>query len=70
MSKDIGNKCVYCFRDTSFGSGLFVNRISALTDDYDGYSCIECQYIPEEHEEDIKDTENLLRNEIEQIKGE
>ena len=32
-------------------------------------SCIECQYIPEEHEEDIKDTENLLRHEIEQIKG-
>jgi len=26
---DIGNRCVDCGRDTSFGSGLFVNRIPA-----------------------------------------
>ena len=26
---DIGNRCVCCGRDTSFGSGLFVNRIPA-----------------------------------------
>ena len=46
MSKvrDIGNKCIYCFEDTSFGSGLFVNRIPACDDDNDGYSCINCQY--------------------------
>ena len=42
--KDIGNKCVYCFKDTSLGSGLFVDRIPAGTDDYDGYSCWECQH--------------------------
>tara|TARA_E500000331_G_scaffold269148_1_gene260617 strand:+ start:11636 stop:12025 length:390 start_codon:yes stop_codon:yes gene_type:complete len=27
--EDIGNHCVECNRDTSFGSGLFVNRIPA-----------------------------------------
>ena len=42
MSKDIGNKCVYCLEDTSFGSGRFVNRIPACTDEYDGYACPEC----------------------------
>lgn len=26
---DVGNKCVSCGRDTSFGTGLFVNRIPA-----------------------------------------
>ena len=51
MSKDIGSKCIKCFKDTSIGSGLFVNRIPASDDDYDGYICIECQYI----EEDIID---------------
>jgi len=35
--KDIGDKCISCFKDTSFGSGLFVNRIPALGDLYDGY---------------------------------
>ena len=45
MSKDIGNKCVYCLEDTSFGSGRFVNRIPADTDDYDGYACAECMQI-------------------------
>ena len=29
---DIGNRCVNCGRDTSFGSGLFVNRIPADAD--------------------------------------
>ena len=46
--QDIGDKCVYCFKDTSFGSGKFVNRIPALTDDYDGYSCSDCQYTGDE----------------------
>ena len=48
---DIGNKCVYCFNDTSFGSGKFVNRISASTDDLDGYSCEDCQYPPSNNKE-------------------
>ncbi len=41
--KDIGDRCVYCFKDTSFGSGRFVDRIPASTDDLDGYVCTECQ---------------------------
>ena len=36
-----GNECVDCQRDTSFGSGLYVNRIPAD----DGYLCPECQEI-------------------------
>ena len=40
--KDIGNKCVFCLKDTSFGSGRFVNRIPASTDVSDGYACSEC----------------------------
>ena len=41
--KDIGNKCIYCFNDTSAGSGRFVDRIPACDDDNNGYSCYECQ---------------------------
>ena len=47
------DSCVYCFEDTSFGTGLFVNRIPADRgvyvedlDDYeiiDGYICWECR---------------------------
>ena len=35
---DIGNHCVECLKDTSFGTGLFVNRIPADRDveDEDG----------------------------------
>ena len=40
--KDIGNKCISCFKDTSFGSGLFVNRIPATDELHDGYLCPEC----------------------------
>ena len=29
---DIGDKCVECLRPTSFGTGLFVNRIPADND--------------------------------------
>tara|TARA_Y100000310_G_C20109065_1_gene546265 strand:- start:250 stop:435 length:186 start_codon:yes stop_codon:yes gene_type:complete len=47
MIKDIGNKCVECFEDTSFGSGKFVNRIPAGTDDYEGYLCPDCQEVEE-----------------------
>ena len=35
----VSNDCVQCGRDTSFGSGLFVNRFPAD----DGYVCVECQ---------------------------
>jgi hypothetical protein len=42
MTKDIGNLCIYCFKDTSFGSGRFVNRIPACDDEHDGYACPEC----------------------------
>ena len=45
MTIDIGNKCVSCFKYTSFGSGRFVNRIPAGTDEYEGYQCPECQMI-------------------------
>ena len=56
---DIGNNCVCCNKDTSFGSGRFVNRIPADADygslddkgntifkdgEYrDGYLCEPCQ---------------------------
>ena len=58
---DVGNKCVCCGRDTSFGTGLFVNRIPADADyesEYggkivfkegqyrDGYLCPECSALP------------------------
>ena len=59
---DIGNRCVYCGEDTSFGSGRFVNRIPAdadceITDskgkiifadgEYrDGYACPPCMAMP------------------------
>ena len=43
MMKDIGDLCTHCFRDTSFGSGLYINRIGSETEDYSGYMCIECR---------------------------
>lgn len=48
---DIGNLCVDCGRDTTFGSGLFVNRIPSdrtwnVNDEFevdvDGWLCCEC----------------------------
>ena len=42
---DIGNLCTHCHRDTSIGSGLFVNRIPSGTDNEDGYMCPGCQSI-------------------------
>ena len=41
---DIGEKCVECLRSTSFGSGLFVNRIPADNDEYIGWLCPECNW--------------------------
>lgn len=59
---DIGNRCVHCGEDTSFGSGRFVNRIGADADyestdsegriifaegEYrDGYACPPCMAMP------------------------
>jgi|TARA_R100000750_G_scaffold46782_1_gene31713 hypothetical protein len=43
QTKDIGNLCTDCHRDTSFGSGLFVNRIPSGTETEVGYLCPECQ---------------------------
>ena len=42
---DIGNLCVHCGEDTSFGSGRFVNRISADDGEKIGYMCADCQCI-------------------------
>jgi hypothetical protein len=44
-TKDIGNLCTECHRDTSFGSGLYVNRIPSGTETEVGYLCPECQQI-------------------------
>ena len=41
---DIGDKCVDCLRSTSFGTGLFVNRIPADNDNYIGWLCPECNF--------------------------
>ena len=40
--KDIGNLCTHCHRDTSFGSGLFVNRVPSETETERGYMCPDC----------------------------
>ena len=48
----LGDKCVDCRQDTSFGSGRFVNRIPASVDrqtrhgewiGLEGYQCAECR---------------------------
>jgi hypothetical protein len=43
--KDVGDKCVYCGVDTSYGSGNFVNRIPAGTETEEGYMCPNCQMV-------------------------
>ena len=47
---DIGNMCVHCRRDTSFGSGKFINRYPVfglyneeLKREEDGYCCDDCE---------------------------
>ena len=42
---DVGNQCVECDRDTSPGSGRFVNRVYAQTETKTGYICPDCQLI-------------------------
>lgn len=39
----ISDPCVHCGKSTSLGSGLYINRVPALTDDADGYMCVVCQ---------------------------
>ncbi len=41
---DIGDKCIECLRPTSFGTGLFVNRIPADNEKYIGWLCPECNW--------------------------
>ena len=43
MTIDIGNECTQCRKDTSFGSGRFVDRIPAGNDEFEGYLCTECR---------------------------
>ena len=47
---DIGNLCVHCRKDTSFGSGRFVNRYPVFGlenidtgQEEDGYCCDKCE---------------------------
>ena len=46
---DKGNMCLHCRKDTSFGSGRFVNRYPTniynmeLGVEEDGYCCDECE---------------------------
>ena len=42
----MSNQCIHCKRDTSFGSGLFVNRIPHFEEGNDGYICPECGAYP------------------------
>ena len=45
MTINIGNECTQCRKDTSFGSGRFVNRIPSSTDELEGYLCPDCQLV-------------------------
>ena len=61
MEIDIGDLCTYCGQDTSFGTGLFVNRIPSGADallllagvpadvyldvTLEGWMCPECQMV-------------------------
>jgi hypothetical protein len=47
MTINIGNECTQCRKDTSFGSGRFVNRIPSGTDELEGYMCEDCQNMGE-----------------------
>ena len=47
---DLGDKCVHCKNDTSFGSGRFVNRYPVFGynpnfsgTEYNGYCCEDCE---------------------------
>lgn len=42
MTINVGQRCIECNKDTSFGSGRFVNRIPADNGVKVGYICAEC----------------------------
>lgn len=44
-SIDIGDNCVACGCNTAAGSGNWVNRVPAETDEATGYLCAECQTV-------------------------
>ena len=56
ITVDMGDVCIECYQDTSFGSGYFVNRLPAdrMVEDDDGnetgqrigYLCTKCSQIP------------------------
>ena len=56
ITVDMGDVCIECERDTSFGSGYFVNRLPAdrMVEDDDGnetgqrigFLCTDCSQIP------------------------
>ena len=50
MTINIGNECTQCRKDTSLGSGRFVNRIPSGTDEFEGYLCPDCQVETEEEQ--------------------
>jgi hypothetical protein len=72
---DIGSNCVWCNRDTSFGSGRFVNRIPVGTDpnfvewlsdedkakynEVEGYGCAECYEDCDCNDEEEEENEEL-----------
>tara|TARA_A100001015_G_C14593312_1_gene557569 strand:- start:166 stop:555 length:390 start_codon:yes stop_codon:yes gene_type:complete len=43
--KDVGQLCIDCKEDTSFGSGKFVNRIPADDGKVSGFMCADCQMV-------------------------
>ncbi len=42
---NMGDLCLECRNDTSFGSGRFVNRIPCYRETEEGYLCEECYTI-------------------------
>jgi len=62
--KDIGNLCTHCHKDTSFGSGRFVNRIPSTTDTEEGYMCPSCQSIECDMCDDISLEFEIVNGEV------
>lgn len=44
---DMGDLCLECRKDTSFGSGKFINRIPCFRETEEGYLCEECYTMEE-----------------------
>ena len=57
---NIGDKCLECGEDTAFGTGRFINRIPAETQEscdhvkFEGYMCGDCVSKAEEEFEKCK----------------